>query len=314
MYPSILDQCSSRLLICANSRRRHAVRALTERLSEEYDKEFVSLPAALVYWLPLIQHQGNTKLVTNQVDMVLSWINRCAFKRHFLGGSKHWIMSSTSLSIFCLYAILAESFFVSCKCRKHQFWMCGLFACSQISNSCFVWNVLKEERDNTPYIVDSSDRTLDLLSSLEDDDEELRMLASLKREHEEDECRASGLSASQIHQCNVSISISTDDTSTWTHISTVCTLLSFILCLKWNAVQLIHYLQSWTGCPSFSRLSGIIFLTLADPHACSFPFQAPNVCHHKVLMHLLLLHVFCIKKDYGDGNALIGLLKLLKVH
>ncbi|KAM8756571.1 protein CFAP20DC [Acanthopagrus schlegelii] len=53
-----------------------------------------------------------------------------------------------------------------------------------------------------------------------DDDEELRMLASLKREQEEDECRASGFSASQIHQCNVSISVSSDDASTWTHIFT----------------------------------------------------------------------------------------------
>ncbi|XP_037535719.1 uncharacterized protein C3orf67 homolog [Nematolebias whitei] len=53
----------------------------------------------------------------------------------------------------------------------------------------------------------------------EDDDEELRMLASLKREQEEEECRAVGLSASQIQQCDVSISLSSDDTSTWTHIS-----------------------------------------------------------------------------------------------
>lgn len=60
-----------------------------------------------------------------------------------------------------------------------------------------------------------------------DDDEELRMLASLKREQEEDECRASGFSASQIHQCNVSISVSSDDASTWTHIFMVC---AAILC------------------------------------------------------------------------------------
>uniref|UniRef100_UPI0037E811FC protein CFAP20DC n=1 Tax=Semicossyphus pulcher TaxID=241346 RepID=UPI0037E811FC len=81
----------------------------------------------------------------------------------------------------------------------------------------------KEEEDNTVKSVDPSDHNLHLLSSLRihgDDDEELRMLASLKREQEEDECRASGLSASQIHQCNVSISMSSDDTSTWTHIST----------------------------------------------------------------------------------------------
>ncbi|XP_070707199.1 protein CFAP20DC [Pempheris klunzingeri] len=80
----------------------------------------------------------------------------------------------------------------------------------------------KEEEDNTLKAVDSSDYSVHLLSNLQmhgDDDEELRMLASLKREHEEDEYRASGLSASQIHQCNVSISMSSDDTSTWTHIS-----------------------------------------------------------------------------------------------
>ncbi|XP_062419763.1 uncharacterized protein C3orf67 homolog isoform X2 [Pungitius pungitius] len=53
-----------------------------------------------------------------------------------------------------------------------------------------------------------------------DDEHELRMLASLKREQEEYECGASGLSASQIHHCNVSISTSSDDASTWTHIST----------------------------------------------------------------------------------------------
>ncbi|KAM8915769.1 protein CFAP20DC isoform 2-T2 [Spinachia spinachia] len=53
-----------------------------------------------------------------------------------------------------------------------------------------------------------------------DDQHELRMLASLKREQEEYECGASGLSASQIHHCNVSISMSSDDASTWTHVST----------------------------------------------------------------------------------------------
>ncbi|XP_040890483.1 uncharacterized protein C3orf67 homolog isoform X1 [Toxotes jaculatrix] len=80
----------------------------------------------------------------------------------------------------------------------------------------------KERGDETLKPVDSSLYDLHLLGSLRmdgDDDEELRMLASLKREQEEDECRASGLSASQIHQCNVSISMSSDDTSTWTHIS-----------------------------------------------------------------------------------------------
>lgn len=95
-----------------------------------------------------------------------------------------------------------------------------------------VWMVVLKEgkEDETLKPVDSSHYDLHLLGSLQmhgDDDEELRMLASLKREQEEDECRPSGLSASQIHQCNVSISMSSDDTSTWTHITMVCT---FILC------------------------------------------------------------------------------------
>nr|XP_046239497.1 uncharacterized protein C3orf67 homolog isoform X5 [Scatophagus argus] len=78
----------------------------------------------------------------------------------------------------------------------------------------------KEEDDTPLKPVDSRDYNLHLHSSLHvEDDEELRMLASLKREQEEDECRASGLNTSQIHQCNVSISMSSDDTSTWTHIS-----------------------------------------------------------------------------------------------
>ncbi|XP_069546711.1 protein CFAP20DC [Brachyistius frenatus] len=80
----------------------------------------------------------------------------------------------------------------------------------------------KEKEDETLKPVDSSHYDLHLLGSLRmqgDDEEELRMLASLKREQEEDECRASGFSASQIHQCDVSISMSSDDTSTWTHIA-----------------------------------------------------------------------------------------------
>lgn len=73
---------------------------------------------------------------------------------------------------------------------------------------------------------DSSHYDLHLLGShrmnRDDDEEELQMLASLKREQEEDECRALGLRVSQIHQCNVSLSMSSDDASTWTHISMVC--------------------------------------------------------------------------------------------
>ncbi|XP_010780761.1 protein CFAP20DC isoform X2 [Notothenia coriiceps] len=81
---------------------------------------------------------------------------------------------------------------------------------------------LKEEGANTVHPNDSSVYNLHPLSSLRthgEDEEELRMLASLKREHEEDECKASGLSASQIQHCNVSVSMSSDDASTWTHIS-----------------------------------------------------------------------------------------------
>ncbi|KAF3856242.1 hypothetical protein F7725_016965, partial [Dissostichus mawsoni] len=81
---------------------------------------------------------------------------------------------------------------------------------------------LKEEGANTVHPNDSSVYNLHPLSSLRthgEDEEELRMLASLKREHEEDECKASGLSASQIQHCNVSVSMSSDDASTWTHSS-----------------------------------------------------------------------------------------------
>ena len=87
---------------------------------------------------------------------------------------------------------------------------------------------LKEEEYETLKTVASSHYVLKLHGSLrlhEDDDEELRMLASLKREQEEVEFRAPTLSASQIHQCDVSISMSSDDTSTWTHISTVRTVI-----------------------------------------------------------------------------------------
>ncbi|XP_077387162.1 protein CFAP20DC isoform X2 [Festucalex cinctus] len=80
-----------------------------------------------------------------------------------------------------------------------------------------------EEEDNAIQPGDSGDWHLNPASSLQShggDDVELQMLASLKREQEEDEYKASGLSASQIHQCNVSMSLSSEDTSTWTHIPT----------------------------------------------------------------------------------------------
>ncbi|XP_051985696.1 protein CFAP20DC-like [Xyrauchen texanus] len=52
----------------------------------------------------------------------------------------------------------------------------------------------------------------------EDEEDELRMLASLKREQEEEheDMGGPGLSASQVHHCNISLSTSSDDTSTWT--------------------------------------------------------------------------------------------------
>ncbi|KAJ8390533.1 hypothetical protein AAFF_G00103300 [Aldrovandia affinis] len=56
----------------------------------------------------------------------------------------------------------------------------------------------------------------------QEEEEELLMLASLLRQQEElreemyEEGRSAGLSASQIHNCNVSINTSSDDTSTWT--------------------------------------------------------------------------------------------------
>lgn len=116
---------------------------------------------------------------------------------------------------------------------------------------------MKEDKTLKP--VDSSACALRLVSSSvqmhgDDDDEELRMLASLKREQEEDECRASGFSASQIHQCNVSISISSDDTSTWTHISMVCTImLGYSLCFIVESL-----LTSITQTP-FTIISRLIF-------------------------------------------------------
>ncbi|MED6235653.1 hypothetical protein ATANTOWER_030907 [Ataeniobius toweri] len=85
----------------------------------------------------------------------------------------------------------------------------------------------KEEEDEMLRTVESSNYVSQLHGSTgmcEDDDEELQMLASLKRQQDEDECRAPALSASQIHQCDVSISLSSDDASTWTHIPQVCTI------------------------------------------------------------------------------------------
>ncbi|XP_061779561.1 protein CFAP20DC isoform X3 [Nerophis lumbriciformis] len=79
-----------------------------------------------------------------------------------------------------------------------------------------------KEEDETIQPGDCGDWHLKPTSRLqlhEGDDDELQMLASLKRQQEEDESRASGLSASLIQQCNVSMSLSSEDNSTWTHVS-----------------------------------------------------------------------------------------------
>uniref|UniRef100_A0A8C7IID2 CFAP20 domain containing n=1 Tax=Oncorhynchus kisutch TaxID=8019 RepID=A0A8C7IID2_ONCKI len=79
----------------------------------------------------------------------------------------------------------------------------------------------EERAESRHEPVGSSSCDLRLLDSLRmQEEEELHMLASLRREQEEEEegGGAPGLSASQIHQCNVSISTSSDEPSTWTHI------------------------------------------------------------------------------------------------
>ncbi|XP_029538723.1 uncharacterized protein C3orf67 homolog isoform X2 [Oncorhynchus nerka] len=79
----------------------------------------------------------------------------------------------------------------------------------------------EERAESRHEPVGSSSCDLRLLDSLRmQEEEELHMLASLRREQEEEEegGGATGLSASQIHQCNVSISTSSDEPSTWTHI------------------------------------------------------------------------------------------------
>ncbi|XP_061687979.1 uncharacterized protein C3orf67 homolog isoform X2 [Syngnathoides biaculeatus] len=80
---------------------------------------------------------------------------------------------------------------------------------------------LKEE-DDTMQPGDSGDWHINPAKSLQlhqGDDDELQMLASLKRQQEEDEYKASGLSASPIHECKVSMSRTSEDTSTWMHFS-----------------------------------------------------------------------------------------------
>ncbi|KAI7808014.1 uncharacterized protein C3orf67 homolog [Triplophysa rosa] len=56
-------------------------------------------------------------------------------------------------------------------------------------------------------------------SEEEEEEDELQMLATLKREQEEEQnsdTGGPGLTASQVHHCNISLSASSDDTSTWT--------------------------------------------------------------------------------------------------
>ncbi|KAM4582546.1 protein CFAP20DC [Fundulus diaphanus] len=78
----------------------------------------------------------------------------------------------------------------------------------------------RKEEDEILRTVESSNYVSQLHGNTRmcEDDEELRMLASLKRQQDEDECRAPALSASHIHQCDVSTSLSSDDASTWTRI------------------------------------------------------------------------------------------------
>ncbi|XP_028303181.1 protein CFAP20DC isoform X2 [Gouania willdenowi] len=81
--------------------------------------------------------------------------------------------------------------------------------------------ILEEEEGE---LYDSSHFDLHQPGSLpsqrnDDDEEELRMLASLKREQDEDVCGLSLLSQSLIRKCNVSKSVSSDDTSGCTHTS-----------------------------------------------------------------------------------------------
>uniref|UniRef100_A0A3Q4MYP8 OCRE domain-containing protein n=1 Tax=Neolamprologus brichardi TaxID=32507 RepID=A0A3Q4MYP8_NEOBR len=133
----------------------------------------------------------------------------------------------------------------------------------EVISVLLVINLKAEEEDETLKPVDSSHCDLDLLSSPQtQDDEELRMLASLKREQEEDECKASGLSASQIHRCNVSISMSSDDTSTWTHISLVC-IVHVMVCVVMSVCFYGLFPREWMDVlsppimpPSQQRRSG----------------------------------------------------------
>uniref|UniRef100_A0A8C6WZI9 Zgc:162324 n=1 Tax=Neogobius melanostomus TaxID=47308 RepID=A0A8C6WZI9_9GOBI len=114
--------------------------------------------------------------------------------------------------------------------------------------------------DEGDKIVESCNGTDDALAldrvQPHQDDEELRMLASLKREHEAEES-AVALSDSQIHQCHVSLSVSSDDTSTWTHNSMVCVLiqmLSFMLYYNGNFRWKLQWYSFAFSCNKFIGL------------------------------------------------------------
>ncbi|XP_077459820.1 protein CFAP20DC isoform X2 [Stigmatopora argus] len=85
-----------------------------------------------------------------------------------------------------------------------------------------VWNNPLKEEDNASQPGVSGDWHLNPTSSLQSymgGNDELQMLTSLKREQEDDEHKALGSTTSQIRQCNVSTSLSSEEMSTWAHIS-----------------------------------------------------------------------------------------------
>lgn len=90
-----------------------------------------------------------------------------------------------------------------------------------------------EESDDLWKSSDSSSSDyLQLMQNLklhEEDKEELQMLASLRREQEEDEYGASSLSGLQVQECNISTS---PDAPPWTPVCMVCIPSTPLLFLK----------------------------------------------------------------------------------
>lgn len=82
-----------------------------------------------------------------------------------------------------------------------------------------IFFVSKAEDGREIYSVKNSSEVSMLCSLGMQEEEELHMLASLCRQKEEDSQEGAswpaGLSASQIHNCTVSISSISDETSTW---------------------------------------------------------------------------------------------------